>query len=671
MKITHLEKWHLPNNFNSIPFGVHVTGDSTKMIVITWTNNILTTFTFNEPGKMFNNDSTPHKVNIINVSPDELIVGVLTTPPTTLFYTDAGYLNVFTSNKAVRQLKDVQWVKCIIGGTSGLIVVRHDEGSKFYVEIYPYTAIINNLTTINNVHRFDLTLEALDSLTGKRNDEMYSLASFKFDQNSKDLLESIMGAPIDEETKSLIEIILISIDSTLYWLKYNTNDSIDFSLIPLVTTVSKIKHNFYSKGRKFILLVLESGLVEIIYYSDKFGFIRRKYHSVDSRINWIEFISDHILIYANDERINQISFIPRKDDAEIKITSKEYKVEGVVSFSYNSVAKKLICITRNRLFFAIDLHLTDQLLSLESTAAFYLKIDQEVERSYSNFVKKLKIETENLARIKDEIERHKKLTSVYGCLTWQDHIKANTDVKISVSNIDTDSDDRVTVAYDLIVIFNECLQGFISQMRIGVQVENFIDCSVQQYIWNIDKQPFVKTIKYILGDRPLLPRFKISCLFTIDSFDDSICFEIILVQHIDVVKDLRQMISTPNQEVGPKNSTLLSRVQNLMGNKIRTDLEQFEYNFKITKVVDIRTILKVLMLPEPHLTCNTSGTLKMFKKYEVRIRLENRDLRLVLSSNCPIILYYMKLYVTQVLYGSVKIDDLVFEKLIKVINFLI
>lgn len=348
MEFKSLTKWIIADN-TFYPLGIKTIGDSRKAVILCWGFDKVITFIIKSIEETLRNDSEPGKTYILLT--EKSIKQIIATEYNVICYDDIGDVNYFSTYKSLDQLNQLKGVKYMSPCKNGFILIRHGDLNTVFLEIYPDTLNQSEVA----LKSYDLSWEQLRLYTS-RSDEDYCINAIGYDGNLSEDLFFKKLLNLDDDFEGLgKEVLLFSVDNYLYWLKLDIKEDEHF-IVPLKCCSSTINKIWYSKQRKVIFLLLKSGVVDCIYYSEIFKFIRHTTICLGENIICSEFIDDEIFVYSNGLRFFQtkIEYNEIKQDFEMK-NLKSTGIEGVSCISYLKYLKKILCLTENRIFYQISL----------------------------------------------------------------------------------------------------------------------------------------------------------------------------------------------------------------------------------------------------------------------------------------------------------------------------
>lgn len=672
MEFKSLSKWNISDN-TFFPLGIMTIGDSRKAVILCWGLDKVFTFTIKSIEENFQNDSEPSKTYILLT--DKSIKQIIGTEYNAICYDVDGDVSFFSSYKSLDKLKYLKNVKFLSPCNNGFVIIRHDENNKVFLEIYPDVHNQLEIDCSKYLKSYDLSW---DQLHNSRCDEDYFIKSICYEGNLKDDLffRVLLNLNEDFEEKVNKEIILFSVDNYIYWLKVDRND--EHFIVPLKCCSSPINRIWYSKERKIIFLLLKSGIVDIIYYSEIFKFIRHSTICLGVEIICSEFIEDEILIYSDGLSFFQtyIEYNEDKQDFELKNLTR-IGIEGVLCISYLKYLKKILCLTENRIFYQIDL-----LDSNKEKEPEFIEIrgvnSVEIKNNYETGLKLNE-------KLKEELRRELTNFEKFSIYQNKNVIEENCSAEIIYHRMIPNLD------HELIYYPKEKIEFQKSSLfvHIKIKIRDDVKKLLQSGDWSIlinseiqSGKKFLRKIKiternslqilevFNLNEIFLLPKIEIKLGSSVKSHEESLLLQIPLTNiKTNGIKNLIQL-SVDQPYLGTRESSIEKTVRELnqqyLSGRIDDELKLCSYevtfNGRFDEIIKLFDGIDFVVLPETFFI--------VLLNYSVRVCFDSLTKILRFESDDAGALFSIKLFILNGLYRS-EIDGTeneISEDVLKILN---
>lgn len=247
---------------------------------------------------------------------------------------------------------------------------------------------------------FDLSFpEDSVSVGGRRDDEKFSVLMIEKITNERDIIffNELLACNVHDET--VLDILFISIDEKLLWIKFNDDTLDEYSIETLTIAKTKILGLHYYKG--VLMFIDENSILTIFYLCPTTKLIHKKEISLGGKVDCFRFYGSR-LIYSNPDNM---TFLDLKDHSK---PSESYaNIRNVSSFTIVEDLKFIIAICRNNFLYYIPLNQKSPQNCQENVN--FVEIPDNDLQTIPEVSKFYEMEEQNLLKIEKEIRESTKI----------------------------------------------------------------------------------------------------------------------------------------------------------------------------------------------------------------------------------------------------------------------
>lgn len=247
---------------------------------------------------------------------------------------------------------------------------------------------------------FDLSFpEDSVSAGGRRDDEKYCVLMIEEFSNERDVtfLNELLACNLIEE--SISEVLLISIDEKLFWIKFSGIALDGYSIETLTVAKTKILGLHYYKG--VLMMIDECSILSIFALSPTTKLVHKKEILLGGKVECFRFYGSRF-IYSNSDKMK---FLDLRD--HLKPSESYANIRNISCFTIVEDLKFIIAICRNNFLYYIPLNQKPSQNNEED--ANFMKIPDNDYQTIPEVSKFYEIEEQNLLRIEKQIKESTKM----------------------------------------------------------------------------------------------------------------------------------------------------------------------------------------------------------------------------------------------------------------------
>lgn len=373
MDVNHLSTWKISSAQPFYPIGITCIGYEDKVRAITtYDAHTVNTFIFRHFNEDTKNNKSPHKSFLHKSFFPERIVDVAVSSKESTVLLESGHIKYFTSSKILMTAGYLSNVKSICATQNGFALIKTSlEGTEFFVEFHPDKFQEN----MQGEKGYNISFEKIIELQNTWHQCHFKIKELRFAcPTENQFLITII--PNEFGVTNENSFLFLSIDNSFCSIHITHEKPV---VNPIVRCTSKIMDFWTGKDCDSIILLLESGILEIIYLSIGKTSTSKWSFYIGSEIKSYHY-HEGIFMFSNgvDVEYGLIEF--KKDFEYFKFNRKSFSLSGIVAITYLVELKKILCVSENCHFYSISVRLDDRLRANNN----WIEIDKIVQKQLLN-----------------------------------------------------------------------------------------------------------------------------------------------------------------------------------------------------------------------------------------------------------------------------------------------
>lgn len=370
--VNHLSSWKITSTQPFYPIGITCVGNDEDRVraVTTYSAHTVNTFIFRDFGEDMECNKPAHKSYLHKSFFPESISEIAMGANESAILLESGLIKYFTSSKNLMTVEYLSGVKSICATRNGFVLIKTSlDGCEFFIEFHPGTFQDNQ----PDERRYNVTFEKIIELQNT-----WHLCQFKIKELSfvrpaaSQFLKTIIPNELDAVNENNDSYLFLSIDNSFCSI-HVLEGSVQIN--PIVMCATKILDFWSGKDTDSIILLLESGALEILYLNI----------GETSTSKWIFYLGSEIHAYYYHDGIFMFSSgfdvqygqIAKEFDV-FKLKRKSIALLGIVAITYLTKFQKMLCVSENSQYFTISVQ-TDENLQINN----WIELDKNVQKQLS------------------------------------------------------------------------------------------------------------------------------------------------------------------------------------------------------------------------------------------------------------------------------------------------
>lgn len=393
MAVTCLKSWKIESINPFYPLGIQLIGDdANNRAVITHTAHNVNTFIFRNFIADIKNDRPAHKSYLHKSFFPERIKEILVGTNESAILFENGQIKRFTSTKTLMTVHHLSGVKTICATRNGFVLIKTTvDGTKFFVEFHPDSFGDDGE---QKRKKFNISFEKVVELQNTWHQSNFKIKEL-FVNQSNALLKALAN-----DMGSLDSILFLSIDNNFCYLIVDEDSCI---VNMMITCPAKIVDFWSLSDGNSIVLLLESGTLEILYSSSEQSDISKKNIHCGTDIQAYHH-HGNIFFFSNNAYVECIMF--EKETDEFKLTRQCFSLPGIVALTYLPEIQLILCISENNRFYSIAL--PDKKQYVEQ----WIEINSDMQTHISNLKSELIELTDAYEALLDQRQQQQRIQNV-------------------------------------------------------------------------------------------------------------------------------------------------------------------------------------------------------------------------------------------------------------------
>lgn len=352
MSIKNLQSWKLSQSEPFYPISLKCIGSGDECAISTYSHHTINTFIFRNFTEAIKNDRAPHKCYLQpSLYPDSIQdIAVGNSESVVLF--DNGQLKYFFSPKKLKAVSYLANVKTICCCKNGFALVKlSDDATKIFIEIHPDAFNANSQIEMHGRQTYDISFDQILPIRSTFRQTSFKIKEFRINNpGDNQFLNKIFPEVFIAEWTKNHEFLFLGIDNSFCSLHLIDGE---YVVNPIVVCGTNILDFWCGNNNDHMLLLLDSGIMEILYLNDESNGIAQQNLYFGSEINAYVF-HDDFFVYANTFNVTYGSVEFRANTRKFKFNRKTLELAGIAAMTFLPDHHSVLCVSENRQFYTID-----------------------------------------------------------------------------------------------------------------------------------------------------------------------------------------------------------------------------------------------------------------------------------------------------------------------------
>lgn len=351
MSVKVLHSWKIAPTQPFYPLNIHCIGFGTEYAVSTYTAHTVNIFIFRNFIDAIENDKSAQKCYLHASLQPECIHDIAVGTNETVILLTNGKLKFFKTPKKLVTVQYLVSVKAICGSTDGFALIKTSaDGMRFFIEIHPDTFQAGETETIDR-KIFDISFDQ-SYCQSTWHQSQFKIKELNIVSQGNKFLQFIL----QEET--LIEtahdkFLFFSIDNIFFGLFVQKIDG-SHIVSPIKTCSSNIIDFWPLQNGNCLVLLLESGIIQIIYLNDDENGINSENIYFGSEISTYYLYND-IFIYSNGTMIEWGTIEFDENEKNVNFDRNSVNLPGIVALTFLVDFQFILAVSENCHFYVISI----------------------------------------------------------------------------------------------------------------------------------------------------------------------------------------------------------------------------------------------------------------------------------------------------------------------------
>ncbi len=336
-----LHSWKI-NISNFYPIGLKHYGNDKTTIVIAWSSNLLLTKKFRSFTKAIEQNLQPDKDQVRQIN--DTISQIITNKLESAILTQNEKLMWFETHKVIKNVDYLGKVKSICTAKGSFIILQLNGAGDIEIIVHPdsFPCPPHRLRT------FDVSFDK-NYCQSTWNDAHFNIATLHANPDRPQLFNALRKCSGERYTADDY-FIFFSINNTLLSLVI---DADDYHYHQVHTHSSNVRGIHSSKDFNSIYVLLESGVIDVIYSCEILGVIKTSSLYFMYDVGAYD-ICDDMFVYSDGFQIILGHIEYSNGTRSYKTSQKVIPLPGIVAITTVKASKTVLCLSENRMFYKVS-----------------------------------------------------------------------------------------------------------------------------------------------------------------------------------------------------------------------------------------------------------------------------------------------------------------------------
>lgn len=400
--VNHLSSWKITSTRPFYPIGVTCVGNEDRAVT-TYAPHTVNTFIFRNFGEDMESNKPAHKSYLHKSFFPERIIDIAMGANESAILLESGLIKYFTSSKNLMTVEYLSGVKSICATRNGFALIKTSlDSTEFFIEFHPGTFKDNQ----PDERGYNITFEKIIELQNTWHLCRFKIKELSFvwpaaNQFLKTIIPNELGA-VNENDDSYL---FLSIDNSLCSIHILDRNPV-VQINPIVMCATKIVDFWSGKDTDSIIILLESGIVEILYLNSGKTSTSKLSFYFGGEINSYHYHEGLFMFSSGlDVEYGLIEF--EKEFDVFKLKRKSFALPGIVAMTYLAEFQKILCVSENSQFFTITVQTEEKL-----RANNWIEVDKNVQKQLSKIKYQLIELTDTYDNLVDDQNEKQRILNV-------------------------------------------------------------------------------------------------------------------------------------------------------------------------------------------------------------------------------------------------------------------
>ncbi|XP_055302793.1 uncharacterized protein LOC129568652 isoform X1 [Sitodiplosis mosellana] len=374
VNVHHLSSWKITSKQPFYPIDITCIGNDDKVrAVTTYAAHTVNTFIFRNFGEDMESNKPAHRSYLHKSFFPEHIIDIAVGTNESAILTNSGHIKYFTSSKNLMTVEYLSGVKSICATRNGFALIKTSfDGTEFFVDFHPGTFQDNE----PDERGYNISFEKIIELQNTWHQCRFKIKELQFigpsvNQFLRTIIPNELGA-VNENNDSFL---FLAIDNSFCSIHIIDEKPV---VNPIVMCTTKIVDFWSGKNSDNIILLLESGTLEILYLNSGETTISKWNFYFGSEIQSYHY-HEGLFMFSNglDIEYGLIEF--KKEFDVFKLKRKSIALSGIVAMTYLVEFKKILCVSENCHFFLVSIRMEEKIRT-----SSWIEIDRNIQKQLSN-----------------------------------------------------------------------------------------------------------------------------------------------------------------------------------------------------------------------------------------------------------------------------------------------
>lgn len=643
LQMETLDGWKLNVN-NFYPVGLQHYGNDKTSVVLIWSSNVLCTQKFRSFTNAIENNLPPDKDQVANIG--HKISQIITNSLETAILTENGQMMYFETRKKLRIVDYVSNVKSICTSKGAFVILHLNVDGNIEIVLHPDSFPCPP----HQLRSFDVSFDT-NYCQSTWNDAHFNLATLRPNPERPEFFNALRKCPEEQYTAD-DSFIFFSINNTLLSLVVDDTDPDDYRCHAVHTHSSNIRGIHSSKDLNSIYVLLESGVIDVVYSCEILGVIKTTSLYFMYDVGAYD-ICDDIFVYSDGFQV-VIGHIEYSSSARTYRTNqKTISLPGIVAFTTVKACKIVLCLSENRIFHKIP-YADEEFVTTEPDSNVMLPVEEFLATA-----KRTTIDIQQLVdyndRLKSElVAQHKMFDALalrYNYRSDKSALRFPLNAKLKIHRTIPDLPPTAIYPIATSIGSNGCfLQIQIQPHRFGkVFSSNIWSLSIHcdtpsqtlSKVYRLIDEDFSEPLDILIAlkirGNIVPPQVNVNLSTSVKIGQDMICITFpVHTNAIDYTDMIKRSSKIPHSQILTNHRNI-----NVKGHPLK---QQLTYEINLPKIISLNEILRDIDPQSRHEFRNNSCYLSLFNNF-LELSADDSLTKICLRSRDAAVLFHVKKFV--------------------------